>query len=611
MIEIKETNLNGVLLRTNTFAYDSKKRLVATTYGAVGQTYRPIYEKNASEHEYPDDAVVGIELDGKFTDLTSKDGLGRVVTRTLTVENSSLLTENYNYLKTSLASGKTIETAIVAGTTGQIGSNSANTSYTYDISGNIETVTVDSVLVAKYHYDKWNRIVREDNHKFGKTYTWEYDIGGNITEKRTYALCTGDTVSGLYTSDTYEYATSGWKDQLTSFNGEVCVYDALGNPTTYRGKTLEWTKIRRLAKFGDVEFTYNANGLRTSKKANGVTHSYIWDGNKLLQETNGTTPTTYLYSGDGVIGLNYGGVDYYYRKNIHGDILGIFTSSGAIVAKYAYDAWGNHKVYDANNIEVISASHIGSINPFRYRGYYFDAETGLYYVKERCYDSEIGRWINADTTDVLSLPNYHIGQYNLFSYCDNNPVNDSDNDGQLSWLAKIAIGAAAIAIGVGVTALTGGAVLPALVAGVKAACVAGAISAGTSAVKTAVHSAASGDSLSTVVQKSAKSAVDSFADGFMSGGIVAGASQVVSGGFKIAVKLGAKAGKNSGITFGNAKILSPDASWQKNNGGTLLKIGETFRFDVGSNTLLHMHIPGFSPHIQIGTFIAGIYGGLK
>lgn len=170
---------------------------------------------------------------------------------------------------------------------------------------------------------------------------------------------------------------------------------------------------------------------------------------------------------------------------------------------------------------------------------------------------------------------------------------------------------AAIAIGVGVTALTGGAALPALVAGVKAACVAGAISAGTRATTTAVRSAVSGDSFSTAVKKSAKAAVDGFADGFMAGGIAAGASQVASGGFKIAAKLGAKTGKSGGIKIGNTKILSPDAAWHKNNGGTLLKIGKTFRIDVGSNTLLHMHLPNVSSHIQIGTIGAGIYGGLK
>ena len=199
----------------------------------------------------------------------------------------------------------------------------------------------------------------------------------------------------------------------------------------------------------------------------------------------------------------------------------------------------------------------------------------------------------------------------MFAYCGNNPVNDRDDDGQLSWLAKIAIGVAAIAVGVGVTAFTGGAAIPALVAGVKAACVAGAISAGTSAATTALQSAVSGDRFSTIVQKSAKAAVDGFADGFMAGGITAGASQVVSGGFKIAAEMGAKTGRNGGIKIGNTKILSPDATYHKNNGGTLLKIGRTFRIDVGSNTLLHMHLPKISSHIQIGTIGAGIYGGLK
>lgn len=99
--------------------------------------------------------------------------------------------------------------------------------------------------------------------------------------------------------------------------------------------------------------------------------------------------------------------------------------------------------------------------------------------------------------------------------------------------------------------------------------------------------------------------------GFMAGGIAAGASQVASGGFKIAAKLGAKTGKSGGIKIGNTKILSPDAAWHKNNGGTLLKIGKTFRIDVGSNTLLHMHLLNVSSHIQIGTIGAGIYGGLK
>ena len=319
-------------------------------------------------------------------------------------------------------------------------------------------------MAAKYRYDKWNRIVREDNHRLGKTYTWEYDIGGNITEKRTYALCAGDAVSGEYTSDTYEYA-SAWKDQLVSFNGEACAYDALGNPTTYRGKALEWTKVRRLAKFGDVEFTYNAAGLRTSKTANGVTHSYLWDEDKILKESfsNGLE-IIYYYGEDGIIGFSYGGVDYYYRKNIQGDVIGIYTSSGAKVASYVYDAWGNHKIFDANGNEVTSATHIGYINPIRYREYYFDVETGIYYVKERYYDPEIGRWINAD--NVIAGVGSNIKGYNLFTYCFNNPINMDDLTGQ--WPRWITATVAAVAAVVAVVATVVSAPVVATVAGTVA-----------------------------------------------------------------------------------------------------------------------------------------------
>lgn len=153
--------------------------------------------------------------------------------------------------------------------------------------------------------------------------------------------------------------------------------------------------------------------------------------------------------------------------------------------------------------------------------------------------------------------------------------------------------------------------MPALVAGVKAACIAGVISAGTRTASTAISSVISGDDISTVVKKSAIAAIDGFADGFMAGGIAAGASQIASGGFKIATKLGAKTGRNAGIKLGKVQLLSPDATWYKNNGGTLLKIGKTFRIDVGSNTLLHMHLLRHSSHVQIGTIGAGIFGGIK
>ena len=156
-----------------------------------------------------------------------------------------------------------------------------------------------------------------------------------------------------------------------------------------------------------------------------------------------------------MVAVNYNGTYYYYVRNGQNDVIRLIDGDNNTIVEYAYDSWGTPL-----STTGTLASTLGAQNPFRYRGYVYDAETGLYYVTSRYYDPEIGRWINADTTDVLSLPYYHSGQYNLFSYCNNGPVNDRDDDGQLSWLAKIVIGATAIAVGVGVTALTGGAALP-------------------------------------------------------------------------------------------------------------------------------------------------------
>ena len=305
--------------------------------------------------------------------------------------------------------------------------------------------------------------------------------------------------------------------------------------------------------------------------------------------------------------VEFNGALYSYVHNLQGDIVGIVDSAGSLVVEYKYDAWGKPTL-----VRTLTTAYeaLAELNPFRYRGYVWDSEIELYHISERYYNPNNGRFVNKDTTDVLFLPYFQAGQYNLFAYCLNNPINDMDDDGQLSWLAKIAIGAAAVAVGAIVTVATGGAALPALVAGAKAACIAGAISAGTSAAVTAVDSALSGDDASTVIKKSLSSAVDGFADGFMMGGIVAGASQVVSGAFKTAAKLGVRTGRNVGIKLGNLKLLSPDAAWHKNNGGTLLKIGKIFRIDVGSASLLHMHIPGVKAHIPLGNIIAGATAGV-
>ena len=97
------------------------------------------------------------------------------------------------------------------------------------------------------------------------------------------------------------------------------------------------------------------------------------------------------------------------------------------MVKYVYDAWGNHAVHDASGNEITSSSHIGIINPFRYRSYFYDVETGLYYLKTRYYDPEICRFISMDSIEYADHET--INGLNLYAYCNNNPVNMCDPTG--------------------------------------------------------------------------------------------------------------------------------------------------------------------------------------
>ena len=151
-----------------------------------------------------------------------------------------------------------------------------------------------------------------------------------------------------------------------------------------------------------------------------MTHSYIYEVDLLLKETIGNNTITYYHGNGGIIGFNYLDTDFFYRKNLQGDVIAICTADGTVFAKYVYDAWGNHKVYDRNNIQVTIDSHIGYINPIRYRGYYYDVETKLYYCQTRYYSPELCRFIQP--ADVSSLNPQSINGLNLYTYAVNNPI---------------------------------------------------------------------------------------------------------------------------------------------------------------------------------------------
>ena len=184
-----------------------------------------------------------------------------------------------------------------------------------------------------------------------------------------------------------------------------------------------------------VGYTYNDGGVRTSKTVNGVLHSYSLDGSVIMSESFADKLLIYLYDEFGTpFGIKYRESDYalgefdcyIFEKNLHGDIIGIFSEAGARVASYEYDAWGNC-------VNMTYASGYGvicNLNPFRYRSYYYDTETGFYYCGSRYYDPSLGRFISADSVGTVALTPMSYTDKNLYAYCDNNPVMRTDNGGE-------------------------------------------------------------------------------------------------------------------------------------------------------------------------------------
>ena len=313
-------------------------------------------------------------------------------------------------------------------------------SYTYDVLGNIETISEGGVQRQKYYYDSLNQLIREDNLDLNKTIVYSYDLGGNLTNTEEYAYQTGATVTGSpTTTNSYTYGDSNWKDKLTAYNGNTISYDAIGNPLSYyNGFTFTWQKGRQLASATNgttsVTYTYNNDGYRTAKTINGTTTDYTLEGDRVLIEKTGSDYVWFYYDAAGApvaMATGSGPSLYIYRKNLQGDITGIYSgTTGTLLVSYVYDAWG--KVTATNVANTTESSMVLARNPYLYRGYRYDVETGLYYLNSRYYDPETGRFINAD--GFVSTGQGILGS-NMFAYCENNPVNESDSSGYASKIA--------------------------------------------------------------------------------------------------------------------------------------------------------------------------------
>ena len=266
---------------------------------------------------------------------------------------------------------------------------------------------------ATYGYDQQGQLTSATVG--GTRYTYTYDTAGNIQSKKV-----GSTTTN------YTYGNSAWRDLLTAYNGGSITYSG-GNPTKYYdGSTFTWTQGRRLAtaKVGstNISYTYDIAGVRSSKTVGSTKYDFTTLSGLVTRQTGGGKTIDFVYDENNQpLAMKYNNTLYYYVLNAQGDVVRIVNSSRNTVASYTYDPWG----------KIISSSGtLADINPLRYRGYYYDSETGFYYLQSRYYDPEIGRFINADSyasTDATGLLST-----NMFAYCENDPVNKSDPTGEVA-----------------------------------------------------------------------------------------------------------------------------------------------------------------------------------
>ncbi|MCR5694452.1 MAG: hypothetical protein K6G89_05710 [Clostridia bacterium] len=482
----QEGNLDQILSSDgNTIYYRHSttfdQRYESFTTAGTGRKYDSTISRSESERKLTADSSLGkrtVVYDdlGRITSF-SYEALYSTITKSYSFinKNSTVTNDNQTYTLKNDTSLVSSETCSVSGV--------PTISYTYYDNGKIETILENGAQIKKYEYDALGQLVREDNKQLnggnGYTIKYVYDNCGNILGKMVFSYSPNVSTNDLFFQATlvsfpiYGYDAT-FNDLLATYIGaSLFSYDNAGNPLTYYGGksyTMTWTggnKLSTVTPQGNTyaqSYFYDADGLRTvktlvsnanvSKKIN-----YFWVGNTLRSEwaDDGSYEIVYVYDAAGrICGFSYsqnGGNEVLYRyvRNAQGDVTHLVDINGAIVAAYTYDTWGKLiSIKNGNGTDITNdASSIGYINPIRYRGYYYDNETGFYYLQSRYYDPVIGRFLNADSQ--LNLQDGVIG-INFYCYCGNDPVNELDPTGRFG----LSITAVCFIVGFVVGSIVGG-----------------------------------------------------------------------------------------------------------------------------------------------------------
>ena len=436
---------DNLLNRTTQSEYDLANRPVRVKTAEAGQhvytgqvAYDNVYgnlsefTEKVGENRQEFGTKFGYDDENRPTSLTYSVGAATIGQSTTTIDKlnrttfsavklgSKTFTSEYHFAAGGYGTGSV--TNLVASIT-QPG---CNCGYGYDDNGNIASATLNGKWTG-YTYDALGQLIQVNDHsdtrsgENGTTWTYSYDLGGNILKKERFAYA--DTTTPLETV-TYTYGDANWRDKLTAVNGNAIAYDAIGNPLNDGTWTYTWQNGRQLQKMQKAgvtaEFVYNADGLRVQKTVNGVVTGYTLHGKNVVHMTKGNDELHFFYDAQNRPAVVvYNGTAYAYVKSLQGDVIALLDGTGNVVVSYVYDAWGAPIGKSGSMAETL-----GTVQPFRYRGYVFDEETGLYYLRSRYYNPKRGRFVNAD----MLIQCKKIG-CNLFAYCSNRPILFADANG--------------------------------------------------------------------------------------------------------------------------------------------------------------------------------------
>ena len=428
---------------------DKETNSICYTYDKNNNIVKKKYNNNIVEYTYnKDDIITKVTLDNNNLNY-EYDALNRLESKNI---NDNLRVE-YTYYNLGNKTSYLLHTLKIDTDTYE---------YIYDDLYNITKINLNNKVLNEYEYDVNNQLILDNNYSNNITYKYTYDNYGNILSKSTYKLNT----TTLINTDTYTYGNPNYKDQLTKFNNDTITYDNIGNPLKIGNTTYNWSNGRELQSISNtnlnVSYKYDRNGIRTKKILNNEEISYCLENSSIVIEKHKNYMLYFLRDdSNNLLGFTYQGNTYYYKKNAFDDIIGIYDSNYKEVCTYNYDSYGNIlSIKDNTGKDITDTSNVALINPFRYRSYYYDTETNLYYLNSRYYSPKMGRFINCD--GLIGSSKTVIG-YNLYTYCNNTPVGKLDIDGNFvltagtlfgNVIGKIAgaivstIGAASAGIGV-------------------------------------------------------------------------------------------------------------------------------------------------------------------